>query len=85
MTLNETMAAGRLATHPYAAALILEYITSVKTMEASDKVEPGRVFGNTKGKFNIPLAQNVFVYPAIPPEQFKELNRIVERKFIRSR
>jgi iron(III) transport system substrate-binding protein len=85
MTLNETMAVGRLAAHPYAAALLLEYVTSVKTMEASDKVEPGRVFGNTKGKFTIPLAQNLFVYPAIPPEQFKELNRIVERKFIRSR
>jgi len=85
MTLNETMAAGRLAKNPYAAALILEYVTDVKTMEASDKVEPGRVFGNTKGQFTIPLASNVFVYPAIPPEQFKELNRVVERKFIRSR
>jgi iron(III) transport system substrate-binding protein len=85
MTLNETMAAGRLAKNPYAAALVMEYVTSVTTMEASDKVEPGRVFGNTKGKFTIPLASNVFVYPAIPPEQFKELNRIVERKFIRSR
>ena len=85
MTLNETMAAGRLAKNPYAAALVMEYVTSVKTMEASDKVEPGRVFGHTKGNFTIPLAKNVFVYPAIPPEQFKELNRIVERKFIRSR
>ena len=85
MTLNETMAVGRLAKHPYAAALVMEYVSSVKTMEASDKIEPGRVFGHTKGTFTIPLAPNVFVYPAISPEQFKELNRIVERKFIRSR
>jgi iron(III) transport system substrate-binding protein len=85
MTLNETMAAGRLAKNPHAAALVMEYVTNVKTMEASDKVEPGRVFGHTKGTFTIPLASNVFVYPAISPEQFKELNRIVERKFIRSR
>ena len=85
MTLNETMAAGRLAKNPYAAALVMEYVTNVRTMEASDKAEPGRVFGNTKGTFTIPLAANVFVYPEIPPEQFKELNRIVERKFIRSR
>jgi ABC-type Fe3+ transport system substrate-binding protein len=83
MTLNETMAAGRLAKNPYAAALLMEYVTDVKTMEASDKVEPGRVFGHTKGKFTIPLASDVFVYPAIPPEQFKQLNRLVERKFIR--
>jgi iron(III) transport system substrate-binding protein len=85
MTLNETMAVGALAAHPYAAALLMEYVTRASTMEASDKVEPGRVFGNTRGRFTIPLARNVFVYPAIPPAQFKELNRIVERKFIRSR
>ena len=85
MTLNETMAAGRLAKNPYAAALVMEYVTNVSTMEASDKVEPGRVFGHTKGKFTIPLASNVFVYPEIPQDQFRELNRIVERKFIRSR
>ena len=85
MTLNETMAAGRLAKNPYAAALVMEYVTHAKTMEASDKVEPGRVFGHTKGEFTIPLASNVFVYPEIPPEQYKELNRIVERKFIRSK
>ena len=83
MTLNETMAAGRLAKNPYAAALLMEYVTDVKTMETSDKVEPGRVFGHTKGQFTLPLAKNVFVYPAIPPDQFRELNRIVERKFIR--
>lgn len=85
MTLNETMAVGRLAKNPYAAALIMEYVTNVKTMEASDKVEPGRVFGHTKGKFTMSLPANVFVYPSIPPEKFRELNRIVERKFIRSK
>lgn len=85
MTLNETMAVGRLAKNPYAAALLLEYVTDVKTMEMSDKIEPGRVFGHTKGSFTIPLAPNVFVYPAIPQERYRELNRIVERKFIRSR
>jgi iron(III) transport system substrate-binding protein len=83
MTLNETMAIGGLAKHPYAAALLMEYVTDVGTMEASDKVEPGRVFGHTEGEFTIPLAPDLFVYPAIPPDQYKELNRIVEQKFIR--
>lgn len=85
MTLNETMAAGRLAKHPYAAALLMEFVTDVKTMQASDKIEPGRVFGHSKGTFTIPLAPNVFVYPAIPEARYKELNRIVEQKFIRGR
>jgi hypothetical protein len=77
------MAIGGLAKHPYAAALLMEYVTDVGTMEASDKVEPGRVFGHTEGEFTIPLAPDLFVYPAIPPDQYKELNRIVEQKFIR--
>jgi iron(III) transport system substrate-binding protein len=83
MTLNETMAVGRLTRHPYAAALLLEFVTDVKTMEASDKIEHGRVFGHTKGNFTIPLAPNVFVYRELSEGRYKELNRIVERKFIR--
>ncbi len=85
MSLNETMALGRLAKNPYAAALIMEYVSDVKTMEASDKVEPGRVFGHTKGNFALKLTQDLFVYPAIPQERYRELNRLVERKFIRAR
>lgn len=85
MTLNETMAAGKLAKHPYAAALLMEFVTDVKTMEASDKIEPGRVFGHTKGNFTIPLASDMFVYRELPQERYRELNRIVERKLIRSR
>jgi hypothetical protein len=83
MTLNETMAPGGMAKNPYAAALLMEYVTDVRTMEASDKVEPGRVFGHTEGTFTIPLAPDVYVYEAIPPDRYRELNRIVETKFIR--
>jgi iron(III) transport system substrate-binding protein len=83
MTLNETMGVGRLTRHPYAAALLLEFVTDVKTMEASDKIEHGRVFGHTKGTFTIPLAPDVFVYRELSEARYKELNRIVERKFIR--
>ena len=83
MTLNETMAVGRLTKHPYASALLMEFVTDVKTMEASDKIEKGRVFGHTKGNFTIPLAKDMFVYRELPDARYKELNRIVERKFIR--
>jgi hypothetical protein len=54
-------------------------------MEASDKIEPGRAFGSTKGKFTIPLAPANFVYRELPPDKYRELNRIVERKLIRSK
>lgn len=85
MTLNETMAAGKLASHPYAAALLMEFVTDVGTMEASDKIEPGRVFGNPKGKFTIPLSPATFVYRELPQDSYRALNRIVERKLIRSK
>lgn len=84
MTLNESIMVGGLAKHPYASALLMEFVTDVKTMEASDKIEPGRVFGHTKGNFTIPLAPQVIVYRELPEARYKELNRIVERKFIRS-
>jgi hypothetical protein len=61
----------------------MEFVTDVKTMEASDIIEPGRVFGHTKGKFTIPLAPNVFVYRELPADHYRDLNRIFERKFIR--
>jgi iron(III) transport system substrate-binding protein len=83
MTLNETMAVGGLAKHPYAAALLMEWVTDVKVMEASDKAEPGRVFGHTKGNFTLKLPADVFVYPVIPEARYRELNRLVEQKFIR--
>jgi iron(III) transport system substrate-binding protein len=85
MTLNETMAVGGLARHPYASALLLEWVTDVNVMEASDKTEPGRVFGHTKGRFALPLPKDVFVYPVIPEARYRELNRMVEQKFIRNR
>jgi iron(III) transport system substrate-binding protein len=85
MSLNETMAAGKLAEHPYAAALLMEFVTSVKTMEASDKIESGRAFGSLTGKFTIPLTPANFVYRELPADKYRELNRIVERKLIRSK
>jgi iron(III) transport system substrate-binding protein len=83
--LSGARAAGKLATHPYAAALLMEFVTSVKTMEASDKIEPGRAFGSLSGKFTIPLTPANFVYRELPPDKYRELNRIVERKLIRSK
>jgi iron(III) transport system substrate-binding protein len=86
MTLNETMAVVKLGQHPYAAALFLDLMSQASTMEATDKIEPGRTFGNIKGKYAIPLSSipNLFVYRPIPPARYRELNRIVEDKFLRN-
>ena len=84
MTLNETMAPGGLAKHPYTAALLMEWVSDPKVMEASDKIEPGRVFGHTKGTFTLKLPKDVFVYPVVSEARYRELNRLVEQKFIRA-
>lgn len=87
MTLNETVAVARLANNPYAAALLMEFLLDHETMEASDVIEPGRLFGNLKGSFTIPqwilTAEDLTVYRAIPEDEFRTLNRIVEQKFVR--
>jgi len=85
MTLNETIAVTRLASHPYAAALLMEFLLDPATMEASDKIEPGRLFGNTKGTYTIPATvfEDLTIYRSIPQDEFRDLNRIVEQKFIR--
>jgi hypothetical protein len=57
----------------------MEWVNDPKVMEASDKLEPGRVFGHTKGKFTLELPKNVFVYPVLSEARYKELNRLKER------
>lgn len=75
----------RGAKHPYAAALVMEFLTDAKVLEQSDKVEPGRLFGNMKGKYAESVAQypKLLVFRAIPEAQFKEVNRVVEHEFLR--
>ncbi|MBV6272363.1 extracellular solute-binding protein [Alcaligenaceae bacterium CGII-47] len=75
------------AKNSYAAALFMEYLTRADTLEAVDKAEGGRIFGNSKGKYQIDLATlpSLTLFKAIPPEKFNELSQLVEAKFLRRR
>ena len=80
-----TISTMRGARHPYAAALLMEYLTDARTLERMDKLEGGRAFGNRKGTYANPLSQfpKILISRAIPPDRFKELNRTAQQLFIR--
>jgi iron(III) transport system substrate-binding protein len=82
---NETIAVVKGAKHPYAAALMMEVLSSVEIQEKSDKLEPGRLHGNIKGHYDLDLAKldHLVLAAALPPDRYRELNRIVQRLFIR--
>lgn len=73
--------------HSYAAALFMEVLTQAETLEAIDRAEGGRLFGNTQGKYQIELASlpRLTILQAITPQRFEELGRYTEAKFLRGR
>ena len=73
------------AKNPYGAALYMDYLTQARQQELLDKAEGGRLFGNTKGTYDLKLSDypRLRAYTPISPERFKELNRIAEDLFIR--
>jgi iron(III) transport system substrate-binding protein len=83
--LGVTISAIRNSPHPYAAALFMEYLTEARTLEALDKVEPGRMFGNTKGTYAIDFAKypSLRLYQPITAQRFATLDKIVQDLFIR--
>jgi iron(III) transport system substrate-binding protein len=82
---TDSISVAKEAPHPYAAALFMEYMTSPQTLEAMDKTEPGRLFGNLKGSYSNSLKDfpNLYVLTPLDKARYKELNRIVEDKFVR--
>jgi iron(III) transport system substrate-binding protein len=85
LAISVTISATRGAKHPYAAALLMEFLTDATVLEALDKAEPGRLFGNLKGNYTESVSQypKLLVFRPIPEARFRELNRIVERQFLR--
>ena len=73
------------AKNPYAAALYMDFLTQAREQELLDKSEGGRLFGNTKGSYDNKLSDypKMRAYEPIPPERFKQLNRLAEDLFIR--
>ena len=58
MAEGNTISIGRDTTKPHAAALFIDVMLSPEVLEASDRWQPGRIFGNTRGKFAISAGQD---------------------------
>jgi iron(III) transport system substrate-binding protein len=82
---GNTISVGRDTVRPHAAALFIDVMLSADVLEASDRWQPGRIVGNTKGKFAIPRERTaeLFIFPALPQPRYKELNRLAEELFVR--
>ena len=85
MAEGNTISVGRDTTKPHAAALFLDVMLSPEVLEASDRWQPGRIFGNTRGKFAVPSdkVRDLFIFPALSQQRYKELNRLAEELFVR--
>jgi iron(III) transport system substrate-binding protein len=83
--LANTIAAVKTAAHPYAAALFMDFASQPETLEAMDKMEGGRVFGNKKGHYSVDTSKlaDLSMYRPIPEADFKKYNRLVEELFVR--
>ena len=82
---GNTLSIGRDTTKPHAAALFLDVMLSPEVLEASDRWQPGRIFGNTRGKFALSLdrTRDLYIFPALSQPRYKELNRLAEDLFVR--
>ena len=82
---GNTISIGRDTTRPHAAALFLDVMLSPEVLEASDRWQPGRIFGNTRGKFALSLdrTRDLYIFPALSQSRYKELNRLAEDLFVR--
>jgi iron(III) transport system substrate-binding protein len=79
------LSVSKAAPKPYAAALFMDHLLEADTLERLDKLEPGRIFGNLKGKYDLSLESfpDLTIYQPIPAARFKKLNRYVEENFKR--
>ncbi len=83
--IGDAVAVAKGAARPYAGALFVDFLTRAESQEKIDKSEAGRLFGNTKGNYALSLKDfpDLMVFPAVPPAKMRDLNRIVERLFVR--
>lgn len=71
--------------NPYGAALFIDVMLDAATLEASDEWQGGRIFGNTRGGYDLSLDDypSLFIFPPVSPERYGELNALAEQLFIR--
>lgn len=82
---TDTISVTREAPRPHAAALFIEFMTTPSTLEALDKLQPGRIAGNTIGNYQYKIADfpSLYVFKPLDKANFTKLNRLVEQLFIR--
>jgi iron(III) transport system substrate-binding protein len=75
------------ASNPYAAALMMEFMTEPATLQELDKSEGGRIFGIKGGSFTIDASKlpPITFFRSIDENRFAQLSRIAETKFLRRR
>jgi iron(III) transport system substrate-binding protein len=85
MAEGNTISIGHDTAKPYAAALFLDVMLSPEVLERSDRWQPGRIFGNRKGTFLVSRDRyaELYIFPALSPQRYKELNRLAEELFVR--
>jgi iron(III) transport system substrate-binding protein len=83
--LANTVSVLKEAKRPYAAALFVDFASRPEVLEAMDKIEGGRVFGNRKGKYSVDVSRlsGLTMYRPISEAELKKYNRVVEDLFIR--
>ncbi len=82
---GNTISATTGTDNPYGAALFIDVLLDAATLEASDEWQGGRIFGNTRGSYDLSLDDypSLFIFPPVSPDRFAELNRLAEEMFIR--
>ena len=65
--------------------IVLDVMLSDSALEASDKWDPGRLFGSETGHFahNISEFPNLKMYPAATPQEIKRWTTMKEDMFVR--
>ncbi|MCO5066724.1 MAG: extracellular solute-binding protein [Rhizobiaceae bacterium] len=73
------------SSHPYGAALFMEYLTDAKVLEVLDPLEPGRAFANRAGNYTNSIIDfaNLHMQRPLTDEDMGKLSPIVERTFLR--
>lgn len=75
------------SSNPYAAALMMEFMTETATLQELDKSEGGRIFGVKDASFTIDASKlpPITFFRSIEESRFAQLSRIAETKFLRRR
>ncbi len=75
----------KTAKSPYTAALFMDTMLSKEALEASDKWESGRIYGNKTGKYELSINDfpSLVLFPVVETNDLRKWQLLGERLFIR--